>query len=383
MPTLPNMGLITPALKGDSGIWDSKLNAIFGLVDTHNHTVGKGVKVPIAGIDIDTDVAMGGKAITGLQYVAFNAIAALTSGSKTLFVNTADNELYWRNNGGANVKLTAGGTLNITLVGGIVGDYSSVGAEVAFDNANKRYTFKSGGVAPLKWSRMASGPVRIYEYDTTETVYVEQIVAAGLAAPYTVTWAAALPGTQKLVQIDAAGNLVYGNTLANNEDITLQGTGHIKRGEWTDTIPFTPGGDWQIAAGSAPAWKTAGTSPCVNIPVSSTVLYPLKIGDSKNRIKKIVVHGRAFNATCNLRLYFSGTVDGAGVTSISAMNTINGGLTDVAVAADGLMNPRTLTLDNPFVLGGGQMLFLRVEVVAGATNGFDLTSYDVVTDVTT
>lgn len=215
MATLPNMNIILPELGQDSGQWDDKLNAGLTLVDAHDHTSGKGPRVPTAGININADLAFGGFGPTGLGKAAFNAVTALSSGSKTLFVNSADNELYWRTNGGTNVKLTSGTSINITLVGGIVGDYSSVGAEVAYDDANKRYTFKQQG-SPKPWARIATGPVRIYEYNTTETVYVELAVAAALAASYTLTLPAALPGSTALCQVSAAGVVSFSNTLTES-----------------------------------------------------------------------------------------------------------------------------------------------------------------------
>ncbi len=213
MPTLPNMSLITPTAGADSGTWDDKINACFALLDAHDHTSGKGAQVPVSGLNINADFAMGGNAVTGLASIAFNAVTALVSGSKRLFVSSADNELYWRTNAGTNVKLTDGASINTTLVGGIVGDYSSVGAEVAYSDADQVYTFKDESAPTKKWARLGSGPVRIYEYDTTESVYVEHAVAAALAAPYTVTWPAALPGAQAAVQIGATGTVIFSNTF--------------------------------------------------------------------------------------------------------------------------------------------------------------------------
>lgn len=195
MPTLPNMGLITPTLGADRGTWDDKINAMFALVDEHDHTSGQGVQIPVAGLDIDADFAMGGNAVTGLGSLAFDAVTALSAGSKRLFVSSSDNELYWRTNGGTNVKLTSGSSINASLIGGIGGDYASVGAEVAFNDADQVYTFKDQSSPSKKWARVASGPVRIYENDTTESVYVEQIVSNALASSYTITWPAALPAT--------------------------------------------------------------------------------------------------------------------------------------------------------------------------------------------
>lgn len=267
MPTLPNMGLITPAQGGDRGTWDDKINACFVKVDVHNHTSGKGVRVPVAGLNIDTDINMGSKGFTSLGRAAFAEITALASGARTLFVSDADHELYWRTNAGVNVKLTSGASINTTLVGGIVGDYSSVGALLAYDDANKRYTFKT---QTSTWARLASGPVRIYEYNTSESVYVEHAVAAALAASYTVTWAAALPVAQALIQIDTSGNLVYSNTLANNQNLTLQGTGKVTHGTWNRTFDIHP---TIVTTGSVSGGTDGGAGFGSSIMAISTVMY--------------------------------------------------------------------------------------------------------------
>jgi hypothetical protein len=209
------MGLITPTLGGDSGSWDDKINACFALVDAHDHTSGKGTLVPVAGLDIDADLAMAGFAVTGIASLGFNAVAALVSGSKRLFVSSADNELYWRTNAGTNVKLTDGTSINTTLVGGIVGDYSSVGAEVAYDDANDRYTFKQQG-SPKTWARMSSGDVRLFETGTSESVYVGMAAPSGLAASYDLIWPAALPIDAEYAsfQVNSTGQVRFSNVIS-------------------------------------------------------------------------------------------------------------------------------------------------------------------------
>jgi hypothetical protein len=264
MPTLPNMGLITPTAGGDSGTWDDKINAAFALVDAHDHTSGKGVAVPVSGLNINDDLPMGGFNIEAIGTLDFGAIAAPSTGSKRIFVSSADNELYWRTNAGVNVKLTNGASINTSLVGGIVGDYSTVGAEVAFDDANNRYTFKDQTSPSKKWARLASGPVRIYEYDTTETVYVEHAVAAALASSYTVTWPAALPASTQPMYISSSGAVSF---AAPDKTLVL------------------PGAAWQSNSGTynslygAFVAEVAGTTTCI-LPI------PLHTGDT---IKSITV----------------------------------------------------------------------------------------------
>lgn len=148
-----------------------------------------------------------------------------------------------------------------------------------------------------------------------------------------------------------------------------------KRGPRTPTIPFTPGGDWQLVSGSLPSWRAAGTLPCVNVPASSTVYYPLRV-NLEDRIKSIIVWGRAFVGACTLSLYDSGGI-GGGTESLGVMTLVGGGTT-LSVPADGLYNPRTLTLQTPTQLTAGEMLFLRVDVPGG--DNMDLMTYGVVAD---
>ncbi len=267
MTTLPNMGIILATPGGDSGSWDDKINAGFGLVDAHDHTPGKGVQIPTAALSIDDDLPFGGFGATGVGRVAFNAVTALVAGSKTLFVSSSDNELYWRTNSGTNVKLTSGASINTTLVGGIVGDYTSVGAALAFDDANKRYTFKDQSA---KWARLASGPVRIFEYNTTESVYVEQTVDAALAASYTVTWPAALPGSTVFMQISTEGVVSFTNTLPADTNITLSGGGRVITGERRYTCPIHTG--LCITAGTV---STNTGAPGSIVAAATTVYYPI------------------------------------------------------------------------------------------------------------
>lgn len=217
--TLPNMSIVLPSLGGDSGIWDDEINAALTLLDAHDHTSGKGPRVPVSGLNINADIAFGGNGATGLGLAAFNARAALTTGARSLFVNSADNELYWRTNGGTNVKLTSGTSINTSLVGGIVGDYAAVGAEVAYDDAGDRYTFKQqGGSKP--WARVACGGLRLFEFNTTEALYTAILANSGLGASYDITLPAALPGSQSLVVIDAAGAMAFTNTITSTLTLT-------------------------------------------------------------------------------------------------------------------------------------------------------------------
>lgn len=348
MTTLPNMGIVLPVQGGDRGTWDDKINAAFMLTDAHDHSSGKGAQVPVSGININADFAMGGNAVTGLGSIAFNAVTALATGSKRLFVSAADNELYWRTNAGVNVKLTSGTSINTTLVGGIVGDYSTVGAEVAYSDADQVYTFKDQEAPTKKWARIATGPVRIYEFDTTEIVYVEHAVAAGLAAPYTVTWPAALPASAKLMRISSAGLVTFDNTtvtMETNQNIVLSGTGVVKHGDYTLPVPVVYP-DCVVGSGSA---ANNGANVGITVAASSVVYIPIRGLLVGKRVKSISVRlGNTPGGAVSYQLATAAASGGAaGFTLVGAATS--SAATAPVVTPNGATGWPVTTSDVPFL----------------------------------
>lgn len=209
------MGLTLPT-RGDAGAgaWDDTIDTNYGLEDSHDHGPGKGARINTDAISLDADLTFSSLyAPINLHRITFASIVALSSNNKSLYVDTSDNELYWRSNTGANVKLTAGSALNVAaFTGGIGGDYAAVGAAVAFEDANDRYTFKQQSNL---WARMASGEVRILETGSTETVYVGLAAPAALAASHTITLPLAAPGSTSIMQMDSGGAITASNTVAN------------------------------------------------------------------------------------------------------------------------------------------------------------------------
>lgn len=279
MTTLPNLNLTLPTRGAPgSGLWGDTEDNNLTLLDAHDHSSGKGVRIKTAGIAIDADLSFSSLyAPTALNRITFSSIAALSSNNKSLFVSNADNELYWRSNAGANVKLTSGSSLNVAaFTGGIGGDYTAVGAAVAFDDANDRYTFKQqGGV----WARMASGEVRILETGTSETVYVGQAAPAALAASYTMTWPTANPGATSVAQIDSTGQWSFTNTIVNdvtlaaNKSVIVSGSGLYKHGVVTVAVPV-------VNAGTSPFTFTTGIananpSASLNTSAGGGLLFPI------------------------------------------------------------------------------------------------------------
>jgi len=266
--TSPNMGLVYPTLHGSSDVWGDILDTIFDTIDVHDHTTGKGVPVPSAGLRINADVAWAysgtAYAITGAKGFATTPTAAssVTSYTNMLFANSSDsNNLYFRNSSGTNVQITSGSTINVSVVGGIGGDYASVGALLSFDDATDSYWLQQQG-SPRPWARIRVGDVDIYETAASVTQRIRLQSPAALAASYALTFPGALPGSTLAIQSSSAGVLTFSNAftgpVTSTTDITANvSTGIIKGAMFIETGPKT----LFVSASSATGQTGGGTGP--------------------------------------------------------------------------------------------------------------------------
>lgn len=338
--TLPNMGLVQPTPKGDSGAWDDTINDDLETIDAHRHEAGNGLRIRPAGMDINADLTFNSLyAPKDLHRITFASIVALTSNNKSLFVNTSDNELYWRSNTGTNVKLTAGNALNVAaFTGGFGAGYTSASAAADYDDSTEQYTFKQAAAG--NWARLGVGGIRLYEFGGAATTRVGLLSPAALASSYDVTFPAALPGSTSLVQMSSAGVLTASNVLAANQSITVSGTGEYKHGTKTLHVP--------VYAPVAPALVTPSATlatPSLGFvaPVSLT------IGDRIIAIRVVVRDSATGPTTLRARLFeavwgspfsslaTSGTSSGTGAIqtlTISSLTTIVSSASTFAVSVD-------------------------------------------------
>lgn len=249
MTTTAYMLIVLPNVGASTDTWGTELNtALQAIIDPHDHTTGKGKQVPTAGIGINADLTLGNYRLTSVGGLSMqNRGALLSSGACEFFAFGGD--AYFRSAGGVNVKITNGGALNMTTVGGIAGDYTSVAAEVAYVDAQDGYTFKQqtgGGVK--QYAKMDSADLRLYEFKAHPTAgvptnFVSIKSPAALAASYSVTMPAALPAATLPVQMSAGGVLTAGGSIAltAGDSITISGAGRYKRAGGTMCISLVGG----------------------------------------------------------------------------------------------------------------------------------------------
>ncbi len=226
MSTTPYMSLLLPDVSTTLGPeWATELNDAFTTVDEHDHTSGKGVLVPTAGLNINADLSFNGYNSTSLRSVrlATNAAPlALVTDLGCLYRSGVD---LWFNDGSGNqIQLTASGALNAASIGGIGGDYSTSTASVAYSDSTKTFTFLQD---TNKYALMAMGTILLGRTDNTSSAVITIKASTSLVSGWTLTLPIAPPASTMFVAIDSSGNLSFTNTLTAltlTGDLTVGGT---------------------------------------------------------------------------------------------------------------------------------------------------------------
>ena len=90
--------------------WATQVNAAFEVIDSHDHSSGKGVKVPTAGLNINADLDFNEQAALSLKLVNFEDQLAAPSGTTfASSMSTFSGDLYYTNDSGVAIQLTDGG----------------------------------------------------------------------------------------------------------------------------------------------------------------------------------------------------------------------------------------------------------------------------------
>lgn len=319
MPTDPSMGFEYPDVNGDGDAWGTILNDALETIGAHSHVPGQGEPVKSAGLRIDDDVIWG----TGGSYFAILEARALglrpqpassvVGDLNVFYVDQANGNLYFNNNGNIPVRLINGNQLDITLVGGIVGDYAAAGAEVAFIDADDAYTFRQQTGSPKAWAYMRCGPVDLYEPVSGVNQRVRLRSPVGLVSSYEVVFPGALPGSTVAVQLASSGQLSASNTFAGN--LTAPDF------RYTGTVTL------DIPPSAATATNAVGTPPTYGLynwvfgTSTNAVVYPVSLPVGCRLLSWNVRAVKTTSAATTVTAQMEYAVDGTGGNLIGTTQT--------------------------------------------------------------
>src|ERR1035437_344853 len=111
--TTPQMGLILPNVGQElEPTASTDNNAAFTAVDSHDHSSGKGVKVTVAGININGDLDLNQFNLINARGVRLKDNVSTFSSADKDIIYDKDGDIWWNNHSGTDVQITSGAALN-------------------------------------------------------------------------------------------------------------------------------------------------------------------------------------------------------------------------------------------------------------------------------
>lgn len=324
MPESPtaNMGLVLPTENDDAGDWDGLLNTALEAVDEHDHTTGKGLPITPAALDIDDDVDMQGQSIIGARSIDMDAVlSSVVSGRvRAMYWNSADGNLYVVNGSGQAIQVTNGSALDVSVVGGIGGDYTTSDAEVQYDFTNDRYKFLSDA-SPETYSKIAAASALL-----KNSTYFLTLQAPTLAANKTLIMP--LPvgtGQNRLLTIDENGAIeATDGTTDITGDIEFAGTITLAASDVKHATRYKMFSATQATSLSSfafygtPGYYLTKSTAAVGI---ATFSFPMEVGQ---RIRGYAIDVYQTTTSTAFEVLFEITNRGAAVATNTTTHTLAG-----------------------------------------------------------
>lgn len=229
--TTANMALELPIPAQQVGpTYAVNVNDAFTAIDSHDHSSGKGVPVPSAGISIDADLSFNNFGQTSIEFSRFHQKgSADTSSGHAGEVQNVAGDLVWINGSGASVQVTAGGTLNAAALGGFTGDYGGPGVTAAakFTNATGLYEFFKD------MTDYAIGAFSKLRLKANSISNILTLSPHASTSAYEYKFPQAVPAATKFMRMDVSGQTdadvaIDGTTLAISSGVMAVQVGAIK-----------------------------------------------------------------------------------------------------------------------------------------------------------
>lgn len=186
--------------------WASLLNAALTTVDEHDHSDGKGTPVTPAGLNINDSLEFNNEDAIELRSTRYtNHASPLAAIADITCIYISNGDLYYNNEDGTAIQITADAGLNATSIGGIGGDFATSSAAVTYSNTSKAFRFtQASGIN----AHLDTANISIREAVSSANA-VTLKSPTSLGASYNWLFPTALPATgqTKFLTIDSSGQV--------------------------------------------------------------------------------------------------------------------------------------------------------------------------------
>lgn len=118
----PNMNLIIPIVGSEAGpTYASDINNSLTLLDQHDHSLGKGLQITPAGLNINTALTLQNNALTNINSLVFtNQTSGIATGQALYVAPGSESpvplpDLWYNDGSNPPIQLTSGGLVNATI----------------------------------------------------------------------------------------------------------------------------------------------------------------------------------------------------------------------------------------------------------------------------
>lgn len=319
----PNMMMPVPNVGQDPGPdWANNLNACLSILDSHDHSPGKGNQITPLGLNINSDLSFIGNNATNLRSTRFTPQgAALSNPTDIGCLYEVGVDLYYNDGAGNQIRITQGGA--VTGASGTITGLPSGTASASFSGVT--FTFQSATNTPAN----IDGASFILRNLSANSKGLTLSAPTSLAANYQIFFPL-LPAVKGIVTLNSSGNMNVEPAVSPvPATITSDSSGNLGTQPLFYDVTIGTGGTYSTWA----AMNAAVTNDTVVAPMAQTFTENVVIN------KRIKVVGKGFGTIISGNLQFSsgcddGTFDGVQITGTvtvdAAVNEI--GITNIWVA---------------------------------------------------
>jgi hypothetical protein len=198
------MGLSVPVTGVDPGPdWANQINNSLSLIDSHDHSSGKGVPITPAGMNISSDLNIQNHNLTSVKGLAFQSQSLNPASVNTLYCLSGN--LYYNDINGVQIALTINGS-----IAGTSGSITNLVAPAAVVYGSGLFDFiqNVGVEGDLKFSSLVFKNNGGAPLPPTNGLVIKS--PAVIPSPYSLTLPPAVAGSVgSFLTSDASGNLGY------------------------------------------------------------------------------------------------------------------------------------------------------------------------------
>lgn len=178
--------------------WSQDLSDSLDLVDSHDHTSNKGVRVPALGLNINADLDFQSNAASGLRAILLEDQVANPSESGAVYIKNGD--FFLKNTAGQVIQLTSGSSINVGAgsIGGLVSP-----ASATFSSITNTFTWLYDTSLP---ARQVMSDISLYEYGNNTAQPVTLASPSGVTA-HTMLLPPLAPVRGSLLSIATSGQI--------------------------------------------------------------------------------------------------------------------------------------------------------------------------------